>query len=153
GLVVALPVLPAGDADPVIALNGDVGETIGWPDLVRTVAGVARGLPRRPEPAILTANYGEAGAIDRYGPALGLAPAFSGHNAYGDWGPPPGRAGPVIAVGLGPRDLAGLESCRRVARIGNGAGVDNDEEGAPVVVCRGPRRPWSAAWPALRHLG
>ena len=153
GITIALPVLPATAADPVIALNGDVGETIGWPDLVRTVAGVERRLPRGSHPVIVTANYGEAGAVDRYGPALGLPRAFSGHNAYGDWGPPPDRAAPVIAIGLPSGALTHLAGCRQVARIHNEAGVDNDEDGAPVAVCRGPRRSWSVAWPGLRHLG
>jgi hypothetical protein len=49
---------------------------------------------------IFTFNYGEAGAIDRYGPGLGLTHAYSGHNAYGDWEPPPDGAAPVITVGL-----------------------------------------------------
>ena len=74
GAVIALPVLPARDAGPVIAVNPDVGETIGWPDLVATVAGVRQRLPRTAQVVILTENYGEAGAIDRFGPALRPAP-------------------------------------------------------------------------------
>ena len=85
GVLIALPVLPARDAGPVIAVNPDVGETIGWPDLVRTVAAVRHRLPRTAPVVILTENYGEAGAIDRYGPPRGLPHAYSGHNAYGTW--------------------------------------------------------------------
>jgi 4-amino-4-deoxy-L-arabinose transferase-like glycosyltransferase len=152
-LVVALPLLPARDADPVVEVNGDVGETIGWPELVNTVAAVDRRLPGRRDAVILTANYGEAGAIDHYGPALGLPRAYSGHNAYGEWGPPPDGAKPVIAVGLDPRAIrARLRGCAVAARVRNQAGIDNDESGAPVVVCTAPRDPWSREWPALRHL-
>ena len=101
-----------------------------------------RDLPDVRRAVILTANYGEAGAIDRYGPALGLPRAHSGHNAYGDWGPPPAVGGaPVIAVGLDARTIAAhLRDCRVVARIDNRAGVDNDERGRPLTVCAGPRR-------------
>jgi len=152
GLVIALPVLAQEDLAPVLALNEDAGETIGWPDLARTVAGVARGLPGAT--VILTRNYGEAGALERYGPALGLPPAYSGHNAYGDWGPPPAGSEPVIAVGLHPAELAEhLRGCRVAARIDNRAGVENEEQGRAVMVCAGPRRSWSAVWPRLRHLG
>lgn len=100
---------------------------------------------------ILTDNYGEAGALDRYGPALGLPRAYSGHNAYGAWGPPPDESARVIAVGsdLAPR----LRACTVAAWITNQAGVNNDERGTPVMVCRGPRRAWSQEWPTLRHLG
>jgi 4-amino-4-deoxy-L-arabinose transferase-like glycosyltransferase len=154
GAIIALPVLPADRADPVISVNEDVGETIGWPEFVETIADVHRELPDRERAVILTGNYGEAGAIDRYGPALGLPRAYSGHNAYGDWGPPPEGRAPVIAVGLSPRDApAHLHQCSVAARIDNGADVDNQEQGKPVLVCRGPRRPWSQEWPALRHLG
>jgi 4-amino-4-deoxy-L-arabinose transferase-like glycosyltransferase len=164
-LLISLPVLPADNADPVIAMNEDVGEMIGWPELVETVAGVYRELPNRGDAVILAGNYGEAGAIDRYGPALGLPRAYSGHNAYGDWGPPAGDSGPVIAVGLEPRDSpvaparpsaglgAQLRGCEVVARIDNEADVDNEERGTRVLVCNGPQRPWAQVWPALRHLG
>ena len=112
-----------------------------------------RGCPSGGPVVILARNYGEAGAIDRYGPALGLPGAYSGHNAYGDWGPPPDSAAPVIAVGLRGGDLAHLRDCKLAARIDNRDGVDNQERGAAVMVCSGPRRPWSQEWPALRHLG
>jgi hypothetical protein len=148
---IALPLLPAEDAGPAIAVNGDVGETIGWPDLTRTVAGVYR--RARPGAVIFTSNYGEAGAIDRYGPALGLPRAYSGHNAFGYWGPPRGRAGAVVTVGLDRAELSRFRGCRPAARIDNSAGADNDERGEIVELCAGPRGAWSAIWPQLRHLG
>jgi hypothetical protein len=37
--------------------------------------------------AIFCENYGEAGAIDFFGPKLGLPPAISGHQNYSLWGP------------------------------------------------------------------
>ena len=154
GVLIALPVLPADDADPVLAVNEDVGETIGWPDLAAAVAGVYRGLPDASRAVILTRNYGEAGAVDRFGPALGLPGAQSGHNAYGDWGPPANGSAPVIAVGFElSRASEDLRGCRVAATIANDAGVENNEQGRPVLVCTGPRRPWSSAWPALRRLG
>jgi len=153
GAVVALPVLPSDRLDPVLAMNEDVGEMVGWPRFARTVAGVYGELPDRDRAVLLTRNYGQAGALDRYGPALGLPRAYSGHNAYGDWGPPPEGAAPVVAVGLPPGELARLRGCREAARIDNGLGVDNEEQGTAVMVCQGPRRSWSHEWPALRHLG
>lgn len=149
--VIALPLLPAKDTGPVIAMNADVGETVGWPDLTRTVSSVYRSAG--PDAVIFTANYGEAGAIDRYGPALGLPAAYSGHNAFGYWGPPPDRAGPVVTVGLDDTQLRHFRGCRVAARIDNSAGVDNDEHDEPIDLCSGTRGPWSRNWPELRHLG
>jgi 4-amino-4-deoxy-L-arabinose transferase-like glycosyltransferase len=149
--LIALPLLPAKQAGPVNAMNGDVGATIGWPDLTRTVADVY--YRAGPGAVIFTSNYGEAGAIDRYGPALGLPTAYSGHNAFGYWGPPPSRPGPVVAVGLDASELSHFRGCRLAARIDNAAGVDNGEKGGPVERCSGTVGSWSAVWPKLRHLG
>jgi hypothetical protein len=154
GALISLPVLPAEDADPIIEMNEDVGETIGWPEFARTVAKVYGELPDRAGVVILTRNYGEAGAIDRFGPDLGLPSAYSGHNAYADWGPPPDGAAPVIAVGLdGDERAEHLRDCRRAAEIDNGVDIDNDEQGAGVYICAGPADSWSTEWPSLRHLG
>jgi hypothetical protein len=150
--IIALPVLPRADLGPVLAANPDAGETVGWPAFVRTVARVDAALGTPPDVVVLAANYGEAGAVDRFGAAYGLPRAVSGHNAYGYWGPPAPGAGPVIVVGYrlatAERHLTG---CRPVARIRTG--VDNDENGGAVLVCLGPRTSWAREWPGLRHLG
>jgi len=149
-VVIALPVLPASSAGVVVAMNPDVGETIGWPDLVHTVAGV---YTAHPGATILTANYGEAGAIDRYGPALGLPGAYSGQNAFGYWGPPHSDASQVLVVGY---SLSGatrfLVGCNVVARVHNAAHIDNDENGVPVLLCSRVRGSWAAQWPRIKHL-
>ncbi|SFN26387.1 hypothetical protein FEK33_09140 [Nocardia asteroides NBRC 15531] len=149
--VLFLPVLPVAAVpdSPVLAVNYDAGETIGWPRVVAQIAAA-----RPPDAAILTANYGEAGAVERYGAEYGLPTPYSGHNAYGWWGPPPDSATTVLTVGIQRERLADL--CAVVEPAGmldNGLGIDNDEQGAPLFVCRDPVRPWSQVWPRLRTLG
>lgn len=147
--MIALPVLPVDRADIVIAMNEDVGETVGWPELVTTVATV-----HRPGAIIFTQNYGQAGAVDRYGPENGLPRAYSGHNAYHDWGQPPDGSAPVVVIGATVADASEhFDGCEQRAEVSNPAGVENDEFGAPVLLCAGPRRPWSQLWPELRRLG
>ena len=59
------------------------------------------GLPpgERAETGIWAGNYGEAGAIEYFGPAYGLPPAVSGHNQYGFWGPGGNSNEVVVAIG------------------------------------------------------
>jgi 4-amino-4-deoxy-L-arabinose transferase-like glycosyltransferase len=150
--VIALPLLSEDELGPVLALNADAGETVGWPALVGSVASVARSAG--PEAVVFTSNYGEAGAVERYGPALGLPLAYSGHDGFAEWGPPPDRQSAVVVVGLSSAQLTRhFRECRLAARISNPAGVDNDERGEPVELCRRTRAPWSQMWKGLRHLG
>ncbi|MGW6421365.1 glycosyltransferase family 39 protein [Nocardia sp. NPDC055053] len=149
--VLFLPVLPVAQlpGTPVLAVNYDAGETIGWPRFVAQVAAA-----RPPGAAVLTANYGEAGAIERYGAEYGLPTPYSGHNAYWWWGPPPDTATTVLTVGIDRDRLTGLCSIVEPAgALDNGLGIDNDEQGEPLFVCREPIRPWSQVWPQLRSLG
>lgn len=149
--VLFLPVLPVAQLpdSPVLAVNYDAGETIGWPRFVAQVAAA-----RPPDAAILTANYGEAGAIERYGAEYGLPTPYSGHNAYWWWGPPPDTATTVLTVGIDRDRLTGLCSIVEPAGVlDNGLGIDNDEQGEPLFVCREPIRPWSQVWSELRTLG
>jgi hypothetical protein len=149
GLLITLPVLPASAH---VAANYDAGETIGWPEYVDQIASAYRQLP--PGTAILTANYGEAGAVDRYGPALGLPHACSGHNGYWYWGPPPSAATQVLAVGLTPADLTPyFQDVRLVGRLTNSQDIKNDEYDEPLTVAAGLRAPWATTWPRLKHLG
>src|SRR4051794_31626725 len=89
--LIALPLLPDRSLQGsfVMAVNPDQGETVGWTRFVRTVATAWRKVPR--DTAIFTSNYGEAGAVDVLGRTLGLPHAYSGHNGFSEWGPPPAR--------------------------------------------------------------
>ena len=86
--------------------------------------------------------------------ALGLPHAYSGHNSYAEWGPPPEVPAAVIAVGYRRAELRQwFGSVEQAARIDNGVGLRNSEQGAPVWVCRQRLAPWSTLWPRLRHIG
>ncbi|WP_413756020.1 hypothetical protein [Streptomyces sp. MMBL 11-3] len=145
--VVTLPVLPRGALTVPNALNKEQGEQVGWRSLVDAAVRGWSAVParERSRAVVLAQNYGEAGALDRYGPARGLPRPYSGHMSYADWGPPPDSAdGPVLLVRQ--QDAHGIEryftGCRQVARVDNGHGVENEEQGAAVVLCAGTARPW-----------
>ena len=111
-----LPVLPAADLrhTPIVQLNYDAGETVGWPAYVREIAAVYGSLPaaQRSSAVVLASNYGEAGAVDRYGRAAGLPAVYSGHNGYWYWGPPPAGRGPRWPWGSAARpSLASAAAC------------------------------------------
>jgi hypothetical protein len=77
-------------------------EELGWPELTVAVAQIRDSLPAqdRDHLGILAANYGEAGALNLYGPGHGLPPAISGINSFWERGygnPPPET---VIALGF-----------------------------------------------------
>jgi 4-amino-4-deoxy-L-arabinose transferase-like glycosyltransferase len=154
-VVLALPVVPVGSvgATPLPELGPLVADQVGWPRYVAQVADVFRSVPPGDRAAVVTSNYGEAGAIARFGPALGLPPPVSGHNALYDAARPAEGTDVVVMVGY---QLRGVErlfaSCDVVARLDNGVGVANEEQAAPVAVCRGPVAPWSELWPRFRHL-
>jgi hypothetical protein len=103
----------------------------------------------------MTDNYGQAGAIELLG--HGLLPVYSGHNAYGEWGPPPDDKTAVVLVTQGTpgpqnRFWSALGACQLKATIGNSAGVENDELGTKVYVCPQIAVPWSRSWPQMEHL-
>lgn len=121
---------------------------------VRQVAGVFAALPApdRSQAVLLADNYGEAGALDRYGSQYRPPPLYSGHNELYNFGPPPDSARVVVAVGL---PLSALQdsfaSCAGAATLDNGVGVDNEEQGRPIIVCRDPVRSWRVLWPGFQH--
>ncbi len=97
-------------------LTQTYADQFGWEEMVAQVARVYHGLTpaERARCGIFASNYGEAGAIDFYGPGYGLPHAISGHNNYFLWGPGPGPIDVVITVGETPEDVE--QSFRRVLR-------------------------------------
>jgi hypothetical protein len=104
---------------------------------------------------ILSGNYGQAGAINIYGPAYGLPTAISGANSYwlrGPGDPPPQT---VIVLGMWTGQVTSLfSSCRSAGLVTNRFGVRNAEaEDDPVALCRGPSLPWPELWQRLQDFG
>lgn len=151
GAVLFLPVVPVDrlHATPVVEVNYDAGETVGWPALVAAVeAGLAEAGPGA---VVVTGNYGQAGAVARRLPDV---PLHSGHNSLWDLGPPAVDDAPAVVLGYPVADLeAWCGSLVEVTRVDNGVDLDNDEQGRPVLVCRDPVGGWARLWPELRRLG
>jgi hypothetical protein len=139
-------------------VNDDLREEIGWPELVETIANIHASLPaeERAHVGILAGNYGEAGAIDLYGPAHGLPNAISVVNSYWlrGYGDPPPQT--LIVVGLS-RDVLerNFESCVLAGHVTNRYGVLNEEttRHPDLFVCRQLRQPWPAFWKQFRNYG
>lgn len=156
--LIALPLVPVADlgATPVPGINQAARDQVGWPAYVAQVARVRDALPQpeRDTAIVITGNYGEAGAIDRYGTPLGLPEPLSGHNALWAQRRPPHTRVTAVVVGKGPLRVAQtFATCTVAGTLDDGVGVHNEEQGQPVAVCRSPQETWDAAWPQFRHLG
>lgn len=167
---IAMPVLPPealvqytqslGMAQPQLehrrssALPQLFADRFGWPEMVATVATVYNGLPpdQRTQTAIYANDYGEAGAIDFYGPALGLPKAISGHLTYWYWGPREYTGESVIVLGEQRRET--LE--RYFTDVEDVAGVGHPYAMASqhfrVYLCHGPKgQTLQQLWPELKN--
>jgi 4-amino-4-deoxy-L-arabinose transferase-like glycosyltransferase len=160
GLLAFPAVLPSLPADS--SLRYELGrkwptyaEILGWDELVDQVAKVYKGLPanERDKAAILTENYGEAGALDVLGEHYALPRAISGHNTYYLWGPGRFTGEVCITVGLSEETVHKMFAEVTLAdRITNSQRIQNLEFGRPIYICRKPRRPLPEMWPLLKHF-
>jgi hypothetical protein len=119
---------------------------------VREIAAAYRMLPpaQRSTAIIVTGNYGEAGAVAKYGSRYRLPQVYSGQNQLFAYGPPPSWAVTAIVVGLD-HPTRQFTNCSVVGRLDNRVGVANEEQGRLISVCRQPREPWPQLWPTFRH--
>lgn len=142
---------PRMERNQPAALPQVFADQFGWEEMVAKIAQVYHSLPAedRARCVLFAGNYGEAGAIDFYGPRYGLPRAASGHNNYFLWGPPDtlgGRGAVVITIGQRRRDvemtygmvtLADTTSCRWCMPF---------ENGMPIYVGRGRKSGLAEIW-------
>lgn len=128
-------------------------DQFGWRELAVKVGEVYFSLSpaERERCAILATNYGRAGAIDFFGRSLGLPPAISGHNNYFLWGPRGYTGEVMIVVGGSVEDHApdfaevkqvAATSCRYCMPY---------EDGVPIYLCRGLKKPLAELWPMVKE--
>jgi hypothetical protein len=142
------------ERDATAALPQIYADMIGWKNMTGTIADVYHRLPENEQAscAILAGNYGEAGAIDFYGPGLGVPKAISGHNNYFLWGPR-GYSGECVIV-FGERaevykDF--FEEAELATTISNVNAMPS-EQNVQVYICRKPVMPLSVLWPRFRMI-
>ena len=158
--VITLPMAPVNSATWNFAskINGDLREEIGWPELVETVAKIRNSLSPedRAHLGVIGTNYGEAGAINLYGPAYSLPTAISGINSFWQrgYGDPPPETLIIMGESRGfvERHFTG---CYLAAHTWNRYGVLNEEtEDHPdIFVCHAPRTTWPDFWNDFRYYG
>ncbi len=127
-------------------------DQFGWQEMAATVAGVYKNLPAdiRARTAIFGQNYGQAGAIDLFGPRYGLPPAISGHQSYFLWGPR-GYTGESMIImddnqGTLEREFT---SVRKVAHVSHPYSMPYEH--FDVYYCQGLKEPLSRFWPRVKR--
>jgi hypothetical protein len=150
----ALELAPATDERKALArLPQFFADRQGWGRIVDQVATAWDRLPEheRRHAAVLTSNYGEAGAIERLGASRGIR-AISGHNSYWLWGPG-ATTGEVLIVLTRDRGWVD-EHFASVERVGETDCGDcmPYENHLPILACRSPRIPLAELWPRIKHF-
>ncbi|XXY46622.1 hypothetical protein WME91_42140 [Sorangium sp. So ce269] len=165
GLPLAIPVLPrdtfiryaaalgvgaqsSGEQHETGKLPQFYADMHGWPEMARVHAALPD--EERKTCGIFAQNYGEAGAIDLFGPAHGLPKAIAGHNSYWLWGPRDVSGQCVVVIG-GNREtmLEVFEEVEVAGRIEHEWAMPY--ENVPVHVGRRSRTPLSELWPRVKH--
>jgi hypothetical protein len=165
----AMPVLPPAVYRRIYGRSSDAGsrqvsgdayglpqslaDRFGWEEQVKLIAQVYDGLPSDEQrvACVFTEDYGEASALERFGPRYHLPPAISGHNAFYIWGAN-GRSGQVlITLNISPQDAAqGYDSVTLAART-SCANCEASENSAPILILRQPKEPFATLWSQARH--
>jgi Dolichyl-phosphate-mannose-protein mannosyltransferase len=129
-------------------------DMFGWREMAAKVSAVYQSLPPadRERAVFFGRNYGEAAALDIYGPALGGPPAISGHNNYFLWGPRGFDGSVVITVGADVATVAKEFGDIEVAGHLDDPYAMPFETNINIYVLRSPRRPLAEIWPMLKHF-
>jgi hypothetical protein len=114
-----------------------VADQFGWPELTAEVAAIYNSLPpeERAQTGIWAGNYGEAGAINEFGPRYGLPRAWSRHQNHWYWGPPPQVFKNLIVIQWSLEDVR--DSCTSFQAFERYQRFGMDEENTPIYLCRG----------------
>ena len=130
------------------------GDMFGWQEQVHAVAEVYQALPEseRAQAVVLAYNYGDASAINYFGPQLGLPRAISGHNQYGLWGPGAMNGQVAVTIGFTERQLRQFyDEVTPEASVSPQYAMP-EESRLTIFVCRRPRKSLQESWAEWKYL-
>ena len=149
-LPMKLPVMEHGHERA--ALPQWYADQFGWREIVDEAAVAWNRIPadERASCGVFGQDYGQAGAVDFFGPRYGLPPALSGHQTFWIWGPR-GYSGNCLIV-LGDNRERLEELFEHVEYVGTSA--ENPyalEQEISVYICRGAKfGTLEKVWPQLK---
>jgi 4-amino-4-deoxy-L-arabinose transferase-like glycosyltransferase len=126
-------------------------DEFGWEEMVQTTAQIFHHLPPQEQArtAIFANNYGEAAAIDFFGPRYGLPASISKAETYWLWGPRQYDGQSVIVLGSDGR--GDYEHFRSVEPAGEmNSEYSRNDERYTIFMCRGMYTPLAALWPHIK---
>jgi hypothetical protein len=141
-----------------VALPQLLADMTSWPSFVQQVATAYNGLPAdvRKTPSgqlgIYGTNYGEASAIDVYGPAYGLPPAISGHQNYWYWGPRGELGNAIVVVGQRREDIQKAYSDVRAIGVIHAPYAMPFEDGATIWLAQDRLHSPEAIWNSAKEM-
>ncbi|HRW69978.1 glycosyltransferase family 39 protein [Lentimicrobium sp.] len=132
-----------------------LADRLGWRELAVEVAGVYHALPpaERQHAVIISSNYGHAGALELYGPELGLPAVYATHNAFHTWGPPPDSVKTYIAVAVNIEKVKSMFDSVEKAAVVFCPDCTRPQREMPVYVLRGPKFSVEKEWKGFRIYG
>ena len=145
---------PRTETSHTEALPQIFADQFGWEQMVGSVAHVYHHL--RPEDqkrgAIFCQNYGEAGAIDFFGPELGLPPAISGHQNYFLWGPHDWNGEVILVLDTSDEDERELfSSVEDLGQVVSSPWAMPFERRRHVYLCRDLKMSVREFWPRAKN--
>ncbi|HEY1526389.1 MAG TPA: glycosyltransferase family 39 protein [Candidatus Angelobacter sp.] len=126
-------------------------DEFGWQEMVEKVARVYNSLSpeERARTAIFSNGWGEAAAVDFYGPRYGLPQAISKHNSYWMWGPRNYDGSTMIILRSdGRHEPEQFRSVEDVGRVEHP--YSRRDEHFDVYLCRGLKANLRDVWPKLK---
>jgi hypothetical protein len=130
-------------------LPQDYADMLGWRERTAAVAEAYHALPplERAQAVIVANNWGEAGALEFYGPRYGLPQVVCAAGSFYHWGPGPKPGAVAVTIGEGREGLYRLyDSVEAGPHLVNPLTV-REERDLTIYICRKPKTTLQAIWP------
>jgi len=128
-------------------------DMFGWEEIAQTVAAYYHTLSpeEQRKTAIFANSYGDAGAIDFFGPRYGLPKSIGNHQTYWIWGPRQYTGDSMIVLGEG--DERNMQTkCASYSVVGSMKHpLSRPDEWLPISHCRGFKWNLQEIWPNAKH--
>jgi hypothetical protein len=137
---------------PLRELPQIYADMYGWEERVKIVADYFHSLPpdEQKVTAIGASDYGQAGAVDLFGPKYGLPKSISTNNNYWIWGPR-GYHGESIILMNEDSPEKYVDECRTFTMVARPSDpYSRLDANRPIYHCRGLKTDLQVLWPKLK---